>query len=336
VNLGAAKHLVSRVCGAVVDLDRVLARRRGRYVLAYHRVLPADYLARHYVQSVMWVSPETFDRHLTWMSAVGRVVDLPEILDFDTPNDRPLFAVTFDDGWRDNHDHALPILRRHGVPATIFLVTGAVDSGALFWVEDLFEKAWAVARDGREAEVRAALAERMPGVALERGLPGVGRALEMYAEALKEVHPGERRGRLADLYARLGLELTPIRGELMDWDQVREMARVGVRFGSHSGGHEILKVLDADAARRDLAASKAALEAQLGAPVDAFCYPNARYGPTHPGLVAEAGYRYGFRIDNLPLTAGYDPYLVPRFLVHEGVGADLTYLTFRLLGVPRY
>jgi len=336
VNLGALKHLVSRACGAVVDLDRLLARRRGRYVLAYHRVLPADYLARHYVQSVMWVRPETFDRHLAWMAAVGRVVDLPEILDFDTPNDRPLFAVTFDDGWRDNHDIAWPILRRHGVPATIFLVTGAIESGALFWVEDLFEKTWAAARGGREAEVRAALAGRMPGVAPEPGPQGLGRALEGYAEVLKEVTPGERRGRLADYYARLDLDSRPIQGELMDWPQVREMARAGVRFGSHGASHEILKTLDDDAARGELAASKASLEEKLGAPVDAFCYPNARYGPAHPGLVAEAGYRHGFRIDNLPLTAGYDRYLVPRFLVHEGVGADLTYLTFRLLGVPRY
>lgn len=336
MSLLPVKRWVSRACGSVVDLDGLLARRRGRYVLAYHRVLPGGHLRRHYVQSAMWVTPETFDRQLTWMARVGRIVDLPEILDFDTPSDRPLFAVTFDDGWRDNFAHAYPILRRHQAPATIFLVSGAIDSGALFWVEDLFEKTWAAARDGREAAVRAALAERMPGVAVAPGLTGVGAAMEGYAEALKELRGPERRERLADYYAALDLDPEPIRGELMDWAQVQEMARGGVRFGSHGASHEILQNLDADAVRHDLTTSKAALEARLGVPVDAFCYPNARYEAAHPGLLAEAGYRYGFRIDNLPLTAGYDPYLVPRFLVNESVCAEPSYLKFRLLGVPRY
>lgn len=320
----------------MVDLDAVLARRRGRYVLAYHRVLPPEHLRRHYVQSAMWVTPETFDRQLAWMARVGRIVDLPEILDFGSQSDRPLFAVTFDDGWRDNFTHAFPLLRRHGVPATIFLVTGAIDSGALFWVEDLFEKTWAAAREGKEATVRAALAERVPGAVVAPGLAGVGPAMEAYAEGLKDLRGPERRERLADFYAALGLDPEPIRGELMDWAQVKEMAAGGVRFASHGASHEILKNLDAAAIRRDLTESKSALEARLGAPVDAFCYPNARYEADHPRLVAEAGYRYGFRIDNLALAAGCDPYLVPRFLVNESVCAEPSYLKFRLLGVPRY
>jgi peptidoglycan/xylan/chitin deacetylase (PgdA/CDA1 family) len=336
VNTLAVKRWVSRTCGAVVDLDAVLARRRGRYVLAYHRVLPAEHLRRHYVQSAMWVTPETFDRQLAWMGRVGRIVDLPEILDFGSQSDRPLFAVTFDDGWRDNFEHAFPILRRHGAPATIFLVTGAIDSGALFWVEDLFEKTWGAALRGKEAAVRSALAEWMPGAVMAPGLAGVGPAMEAYAESLKELRGPERRERLAAYYAALGLDPEPIRGDLMDWGQVKRMAEGGVRFASHGASHEILRNLDADAIRRDLIQSKAALEARLGVAVDAFCYPNARYEVAHRDLVAEAGYRYGFRIDNLALAPGYDPYLVPRFLVNESVCAEPSYLKFRLLGVPKY
>ena len=327
------KQLISKVAGRVIDLDGIVRRRRGRYVLSYHRVLPPDYVRKKYVQDVMWITPETLDAQIGWMQSVGRVVDLPELLDFGQPNDTPLFALTFDDGWRDNYDHAFPVLTRRQVTATVFLVTSAVDSGELFWVETLLEKSDAAAQDGKVAAVRAAVATRLGG---HHGTGDLHRLLDRYVEQLKEVPREMREQRIGDYYRELGLDPEPIRGQLLNWEQVAEMAAGGVRFGSHSHTHEILKYLDDKTVTEELATSRNILSKRLGHPVEMFCYPNARYLVRHRSLLKEAGYRYGFRIDNLPVTKNFDPYLVPRKLVNEQVSANAAFLKFRLLGVPGY
>lgn len=70
-----------------------------------------------------------FERHMRDLAASGRAVGLPQLLDAldgrgDCPNDA--VAVTFDDGFAVTHDQALPILVRHGIPATMFLVSDRV------------------------------------------------------------------------------------------------------------------------------------------------------------------------------------------------------------------
>jgi peptidoglycan/xylan/chitin deacetylase (PgdA/CDA1 family) len=73
--------------------------------------------------------PEVFDRHMAYLAASGRAVGLQQLLDAldgrgTCPNDA--VAVTFDDGFRVTHELALPILQRHGITATMFLVSDRV------------------------------------------------------------------------------------------------------------------------------------------------------------------------------------------------------------------
>lgn len=85
-------------------------------ILAYHRVQPTP-------SDTLSVSTKDFERQLRWLRLAGwRAVGI------DTPPPgRREFAVTFDDGYRDNHAYAAPILRRLGVPATFLISTGYLD-----------------------------------------------------------------------------------------------------------------------------------------------------------------------------------------------------------------
>jgi peptidoglycan/xylan/chitin deacetylase (PgdA/CDA1 family) len=100
-------------------------RRPGLRILYYHRVSDErDPLA---------VTPAAVRRQMNALAASGqRVVDLYEIDDLALETDEAAIALTFDDGYRDVLEHALPVLREHGFPCTVFVVPGAIAGVATF------------------------------------------------------------------------------------------------------------------------------------------------------------------------------------------------------------
>jgi peptidoglycan/xylan/chitin deacetylase (PgdA/CDA1 family) len=79
---------------------------------------------------------------------------------------------------------------------------------------------------------------------------------------------------------------------LLGWDRIRELDRQGVlSFEAHSLTHPNLLRLGDDAAREEISGSKAALEARLKRPVEAFSYPAGLFGERERRYVIEAGFR---------------------------------------------
>src|SRR6201999_329515 len=90
---------------------------RGKaVVLMYHRVLPSG--ADSFSHAGIVVTPQTFERHMRFFARHFRLLDLAGFRkELDGGFGPRACLVTFDDGWQDNHRHALPVLRRHRVPA---------------------------------------------------------------------------------------------------------------------------------------------------------------------------------------------------------------------------
>jgi peptidoglycan/xylan/chitin deacetylase (PgdA/CDA1 family) len=91
-------------------------------------------LAYHSVGTPQWglndVTPRDFERHLQLAVDGGWSFATPaEVL---AEPDRPLLALTFDDGVSSVLTNALPVLRHHGIPATAFIVTGWADGRQQF------------------------------------------------------------------------------------------------------------------------------------------------------------------------------------------------------------
>jgi peptidoglycan/xylan/chitin deacetylase (PgdA/CDA1 family) len=95
-------------------------------VLCYHSVHPSVPYAS--------ASPAEFARHLDWLASACDVVPLDRVGDpaegapgaGDAPG-RPRVALTFDDGYDDNHAYALPLLAERGLPATFFVTAGFLE-----------------------------------------------------------------------------------------------------------------------------------------------------------------------------------------------------------------
>jgi peptidoglycan/xylan/chitin deacetylase (PgdA/CDA1 family) len=92
-----------------------------RVVLCYHSVHPH----RPYASS----TPEIFERHLEWLKEHCSVVSLTDLLAHNDVNHtgKPTAAITFDDGYGDNHSYALPLLVKYGVTATFFITAGFIE-----------------------------------------------------------------------------------------------------------------------------------------------------------------------------------------------------------------
>ena len=118
---------------------RRMARRKQAIVLAYHRVVEKWDRTLDYSQPGMVVTADTFVRQLHFLKKHFEIVPLSSPINskFEIRNskcpDRPLCVITFDDGWRDNYEIAFPILRQHGLPATIFLTTDFIGTNRAFW-----------------------------------------------------------------------------------------------------------------------------------------------------------------------------------------------------------
>ena len=136
----AAKHALLAAAHHVGVLG-MLRRRRARQqavILLYHRVAPPGEGPPDYSTAGMVVTPEEFDRQMRFVARAYHVVPLGQIVAAvrrRTAFEPGLCAVTFDDGWRDVYEFALPILKRHGIPATLFVATGPVDGTAWDWPE---------------------------------------------------------------------------------------------------------------------------------------------------------------------------------------------------------
>ena len=104
----------------------------------------------------------------------------------------------------------------------------------------------------------------------------------------------------------------------VDWDEIRELERQGVRIESHGISHRPLAELEIDEAAREIAISKLKLEERLGRPVRAFSYvkgSEADYKPVHPSLVRQAGYDLAFTAVSGANSPSSDPLQLRRYNV---------------------
>jgi peptidoglycan/xylan/chitin deacetylase (PgdA/CDA1 family) len=240
---------------------------------------------------VLEITPEFLDIVLTELRCEGfDVIPLdavPERLRTG-PAARPFAVLTFDDGYRDNVEHAWPVLRRHNAPWTLFVTTDFVDGrGRLWWLE--LEEA--IARLDRVA------------------LPGNGELLDLPSRTTVEkqaafeavyrhlrARPKEQlRAMTAALAAQAGVDTRRLAVDLcLGWDELQALAREpDVSIGSHSLSHPILAKCDAVTAVREIAESRALLERRLGRPVRHMAYPfgdRSAIGAREFGIARQAGY----------------------------------------------
>jgi peptidoglycan/xylan/chitin deacetylase (PgdA/CDA1 family) len=269
-------------------------------ILIYHRVLAApDPLFPEQVDA------RRFEQHVRLLNRWFRVMPLAEAVRRLAERTLPPRAacITFDDGYADNAEVALPILQRHNTPATFFVASGFLDGGCM-WNDAVIEVVRNAPGD------RLNLGRAGFGV-LDIGCPVRRRAvIEMLIDALKYLPADERIERVK----RMARSFTPT---MLSSDQLIALHRAGMAIGAHTVSHPILSAISNAAARAEIADGRARLQDIIQARVSLFAYPNGKPGKDfeerHAAMLRSQGFDAAVSTAWGAARAATDPFYLPRF-----------------------
>ena len=235
------------------------------------------------------VSTEVFEAHMSYLARHYKVVGMDELSRHLESGDstEAVVGITFDDGYLDNYECALPILKRYNLPATIFLTTGHIDSGELLWFEQLAEAVRGTSREYIDLEIDI---PRRFWMRTERerldANAGVFRLLRVMSD-------GDRRTWLVEVLDQLDAKSCARKSRMLSWDQVRSMKTSRIDFGGHTVTHPFLSKLTGERAAWEVAECKRRIEEELQSPVGFFAYPNGReedFTASSKEILRRAGY----------------------------------------------
>lgn len=273
----------------VVGLLEQLDRGRARFLtaLTYHRIAePSD--PRDLDPGLISASPPEFERHVAWLAANAAPIALDDLLAARGGRARlppRAVLVTFDDAYRDFAECAWPVLRAHGVPATVFVPTSYPGrQGHGFWWDRLHR---ALVRTERRHPLPTPLGELPLATPAER--ERAHRALV----SLLHTAPHDDAMAMLDRIVGLVGDAEPV-CPVLDWPELRCLAAAGVALAPHTRTHARLDRLPLARVREEIEASRADLEREIGACPPAFAFPAGGHDEQSVGLLELAGFELAF------------------------------------------
>lgn len=273
--------------------DRALASKtRGAGVIfMLHHVVP-DNPPEFAPNRILSVTPEFLDQVIGVVKERGfDVVSLDEVHsrlaegDFD----RPFAAFTFDDGYRDNLQHAYPIFKRRNLPFAIYVPSDYADGrGDLWWL-----KLERIVRTLDAVEVKMYGAWRRFESRTAEQKESAFDAIYWWLRGIAEP---DARGIVADLCQMHGIDVEHLCHDLvMNWDELRNIASDPlVTIGAHTRGHYAIARLTASEAQLEIESGRRRLESELGRSCQHFSFPygdDASAGQRDFDLVREIGFK---------------------------------------------
>jgi peptidoglycan/xylan/chitin deacetylase (PgdA/CDA1 family) len=238
-------------------------------VLMFHRVLPEKQITQPNAYSTFGtlISQEYFEEVLSFLIDNGFEFATVSELTRQSSTDK-LVALTFDDGYSDNFDFALPSLLKFNATATFFPVVNPCKDNTVLPLDIYYQCV---------DEMKLSEAER------KEYISGTTKRNFYWEE------PEKQMSMLNFLFKSLPQKS---RVSYMSADQLKELSNKGFEIGSHGITHSLLIAdhMDEEKALNELQKSKQWLEAITGKPVTAYCFPAGRYNAEMIELAKQVGY----------------------------------------------
>lgn len=250
--------------------------RRAPKVLLYHACDPRP---GPWLQDLRSNTlPADFAWQLALLRKHYRIVPV-EALERGDHGDRAV-AITFDDGYRSVHEHALPLLRQYDAPATVYLVTSVVENDALVWVNEL--NWWLRAHPETGAAAAAAL-----------GLPPTASVQLILKRAIEGYDPDRLRTLLTELRAKHRVDsrtLARTAQLYLSWTEVAELMSSGISIGNHTVEHPNLARLSPEQQRATMQAANETIVQRCGT-CSSIAYPFGLHTAESQTVALATGHR---------------------------------------------
>jgi peptidoglycan/xylan/chitin deacetylase (PgdA/CDA1 family) len=291
------------------------ARDAAGFVITLHHVRPEGG-GSFRPNALLSVAPEFLDRLLGRIADRGwRIVPVDQILQKAEARDPHRIAITLDDGYRDNLEHAWPVFRRHNAPFTIYVCPGFTEATADLWWEALER---IIAENDSVTP-----AEDGPGMDLPaRTHEEKQRAFRVWSAWLtEEADEARQRRAVRALCDKYRLDLAALARELvMSWDEVRRISADPLcTIGAHTMTHPALARLSPQAAFREMHASAERIAGAVGKRPTTIAFPygsRAAAGPREAELAEQAGFAGSFTTRPGFLREKGSPHGAPRVSVN--------------------
>ncbi len=285
MRLASLGYAALKVAGVTTVARRLCS---GGVILCYHNVVadgPHAYGAAG--DSSIHVSLNDFARQVRWLKAHYEMIALRQFVER-LARGRPLqgaAAITFDDGYGGVFQHAWPLLRDLGVPATAFIVAEKPGDQSAFWWDhpavaqqatSAYRRRWLGELGGDEARIVATLPDRSP------------------ARLPPERHPAT-------------------------WEAIAAAAASGLALGAHSTTHRTLTLLKQSEFEREVAGCRDVIHQRTGVSAELFAYPYGLWDPRVREAVRGAGYRGAVTIDYGLNGRDADPWALRRVTVPASI-----------------
>ncbi len=287
---------------------------RGAYETGGHRLIAATFGGLGAILMLHRVVVEKQDSPAEWLTVTAEYLEatitglrrsnvefvsigeLHRILVNKSRPKRRVVALTFDDGYRDNLTLALPILRKHNVPAAIYVTSGAPDRVMDVWFLRL-------ERLIREKESLSFDFAGLKG-SFQMGSPREKARAYEHIIGLSRTHLPELKPYIEELLPPCSVTDEMLMDEMfLNWDELRVLASDPlITIGAHTKSHAVLAGLSEAEALAEMIEGRARLEAELSQPIAHFAYPygsSFACGPREFALSKQAGFetavttRYG-------------------------------------------
>jgi peptidoglycan/xylan/chitin deacetylase (PgdA/CDA1 family) len=263
-----------RIAGLAVKaglLDAIEALESGKKdilrILAYHRIGYHKENGSLYDPALINATPESFAEQMEYLAKHYNVLSLETLLEHlasGTPLPPRSVLITFDDAYHDFLDYAWPVLKRCHLPVVLFVPTGYLEGGRLFWWDLLYRAIFQTS--ARE------LALPMEGVWKLHNQSSRAQAFEDIKLRIQSYEQPRANRLLHRVLHRLELP-EPLDNPILSWEEVRYLDAQGVYMCAHTRSHPILSRLSLQEAQQEVVQSQADLQSRLGRQWPVFSFP---------------------------------------------------------------
>jgi peptidoglycan/xylan/chitin deacetylase (PgdA/CDA1 family) len=233
------------------------------------------------------VSDKYFENHLQYLKENHEVISMDEMHNHILNDSSDFYVViTFDDGYKDNLDIALPLLEKYNMPATIYITTRFPEGDGWMWWYELEQFVME----------NVSIDFSFNGFSIKSQMNTHRQKLKCYHQLRDFVTNQKEKNQLSFLTSLTGNDSRKDYSNLMlDWSEIRKLSNHDlITIGAHTHTHPNLKILSKAEVESEMKESKHLLEEKLGFSIKHFAYPFGKvsnYGLREIDLLIDLGYK---------------------------------------------